>query len=134
MPPDVEQLTAILEKSRRLPGKGFSEAEIDLFSKYYQLVLKWNKRLQLTTLTEPHQFFERHILESSFSESFILPSVSQLWDLGSGLGVPGIVIAILRPDLTVHLVEISHNKTLFLEEASALLGMNNVRVIESRFE
>jgi len=134
MPPDVEQLITILEKSSRLPEKGFSEPEIDLLSKYYHLVLKWNKRIHLTTLTHPQEFFERHILESSFSESLILPSVSQLWDLGSGLGVPGIVLAILRPDLTVHLVEISRNKALFLEEASAHLGMNNVRVIESRFE
>ena len=139
MPSDVEQLKNILLTSGRQTiggphGKGFSETEIDLLSKYYEIVLKWNNRLHLTTLTQPREFFERHILESSFSESLILPSVNQVWDLGSGLGVPGIVIAILRPDLTVHLVESRRNKTLFLEETASYLSLNNVKVIESRFE
>jgi 16S rRNA (guanine527-N7)-methyltransferase len=114
--------------------ESFTEAEADLLSKYYALVLKWNKRLHLTTLTQPQEFFERHILESAFSESLILPSVNQVWDLGSGLGVPGMVIAILRSDLVVRLVEASRNKVLFLEEATAHLNLYNVEVIESRFE
>jgi 16S rRNA (guanine527-N7)-methyltransferase len=114
--------------------ESFTEAEADLLSKYYELAMKWNKRLHLTTLTHPQEFFERHILESAFSESLILPSVNQVWDLGSGLGVPGVVIAILRPDLVVRMVEASRNKVLFLEEASAHLSLNNVEVIESRFE
>jgi 16S rRNA (guanine(527)-N(7))-methyltransferase RsmG len=124
----------LLRKSGRWDGKSFSDSEIDLLSKYYELVLKWNKRLHLTTLTQPQEFFERHILESAFAESLILFSVNQVWDLGSGLGVPGIVIAILRPDLNVRLVEVGHNKALFLEEAAAHLNLKNVKVIESRFE
>jgi 16S rRNA (guanine527-N7)-methyltransferase len=114
--------------------ESFTEAEADLLSKYYDLVLKWNKRLHLTTLTQPQEFFERHILESAFSKSLILPSVNQVWDLGAGLGVPGMVIAILRSDLVVRMVEASRNKVLFLEEATAHLNLNNVEVIESRFE
>jgi 16S rRNA (guanine527-N7)-methyltransferase len=114
--------------------ENFTEAEADLLSDYYELVLKWNKRLHLTTLTRPEEFFERHILESAFSKSLILSSVNQVWDLGAGLGVPGMVIAILRPDLNVHLVEASRNKSLFLQEAVAHLNLKNVKVIESRFE
>jgi 16S rRNA (guanine527-N7)-methyltransferase len=98
------------------------------------MVLKWNKRLHLTTLIQPQEFLERHILESAFSESLILPSVNQIWDLGSGLGVPGIVVAILRPDLDAHLVEASRNKVLFLEETAAQLKLENVQVVESRIE
>jgi 16S rRNA (guanine527-N7)-methyltransferase len=134
MPSEVEQMKSLLQCSGRLDGKGFSEAESNLLSKYYELVLKWNKRLHLTTLTEPQQFFEKHILESAFAASLIVPSVIQVWDLGSGLGVPGMLIAILRPDLTAHLVEASLNKTLFLEEAVILLRLKNVDVIKSRFE
>src|SRR5215831_19566805 len=112
----------------------FTGAEAYLLSKYYELVLKWNKRLHLTTLTRPQEFFERHLLESAFSESLILPSVNQVWDLGSGLGVPGLVIAILRPDLDVRLIEASRNKVIFLVEATVHLNLKNVKVIESRFE
>ncbi|HKQ75884.1 MAG TPA: 16S rRNA (guanine(527)-N(7))-methyltransferase RsmG [Blastocatellia bacterium] len=139
MPADVDQLKNILRNSGKqtsgsVAGKRFSEAEIDLLSKYFEIVLKWNARLHLTTLTQPQDFFDRHILESSFSESLFLPSVNQVWDIGSGLGVPGIVVAILRPDLAVHLVEAGRNRSLFLEEAAAHLRLSNVKVIESRFE
>jgi 16S rRNA (guanine(527)-N(7))-methyltransferase RsmG len=134
MPPVVEQLKNILLIKGRWDGKRFSEEDADLLSKHYELVLKWNNRLHLTTLTRPQEFFERHILESAFSESLTLPSVNQVWDLGSGLGVPGIVIAILRPDLDVSLVEVSRNKALFLEEAAVYLNLKNVKIIESRFE
>ena len=134
MPLEVDQMKDILRNfERSIPACGSkasrqgclrsgafrkSEGEADLLSEYYELVLKWNKRLHLTTLTRPQEFFERHILESAFAESLILPSVNQVWDLGSGLGVPGMVIAILRPDLNVRLVEVSRNKALFLEEAA----------------
>lgn len=134
MPTEVEQMRDILRKSGRWDGKEFSEAEAALLLKHYEMVLKWNKRLHLTTLTQPQEFFERHIFESAFSESLILPSVNQVWDLGSGLGVPGMVIAILRPDLDVRLVEASRNKALFLEEAAVHLNLKNVKVIESRLE
>src|SRR5262245_1317466 len=134
MPSEVNQLENILYKSKRWDGKGFPELEIELLLKYYELVLKWNNRLHLTTLTQPQVFFERHILESAFSESLILPSVNHVWDLGSGLGIPGLVIAILRPDLTVHLVEISRNKAYFLEEVVEVLPLHTVEVIESGFD
>src|SRR5262249_15504441 len=134
MPSEVEQLKYILHKSKMWDGKRFSDVQTELLSKYYELVLKWNNRLHLTTLIQPREFFERHILESAFSESLILPLVNQVWDLGSGLGVLGMVIAILRPDLTVRLVEVGRNKALFLEETTVDLRLNNVRVVESRFE
>jgi 16S rRNA (guanine(527)-N(7))-methyltransferase RsmG len=134
MLPEVEQMKDLLRKNGRWNGKGFSGAETDLLSKHYELVLKWNKRLHLTTLTRPREFFERHILESAFSDSLIFPSINQIWDLGSGLGAPGMVITILRPDLDVRLVEVSRNKALFLKEAAVHLNLKNVKVIESRIE
>ena len=130
MSPEIEQMRKLLGAQASLSVA----REIDRLSKYYELTLKWNRRLHLTTLTQPREFFERHFLESIFSESLILTSVNQLWDLGSGLGVPGMVIAILRPDLHVHLVEASHNKALFLEEASAHLELKNLKVVESRIQ
>jgi len=130
MSSEVDQMKDLLSNFTDI----FTEAEIDPLSKYYELVLKWNKRLHLTTLTQPQEFLEKHILESAFSESLILPSVNQIWDLGSGLGVPGIVISILRPDLDVRLIEAGRNKALFLNEAAAHLNLKNVVVIESRFE
>jgi len=134
MASQVSQLKEILHTGERWDGRGFSGAEINLLSKHYELTLKWNNRLHLTTLTQPLDFFERHILESAFAESLILPCVRQVWDLGSGLGVPGVVIAVLRSDLTVYLVEASRNKAFFLEEAVEILQLTNAKVVRSRFE
>lgn len=60
--------------------------------------------------------------------------VDQVWDIGSGAGVPGLIVAILRSELAVYLVESSRKKALFLEEAVAELNLANVTVINRRVE
>lgn len=130
----VAQLDDILRANQTWDGRRFSDAEVKLLSRYYELTLKWNDRLHLTTLTQPQAFFERHILESALAESLILHGVKQVWDLGSGLGIPGMVMAILRHGLTVHLVEASRNKAVFLEAAVEALQLDNMKVVKCRFE
>ncbi|MEP7337381.1 MAG: 16S rRNA (guanine(527)-N(7))-methyltransferase RsmG [Acidobacteriota bacterium] len=112
----------------------FSESEVQQFLLYYELVLKWNQRLHLTTLVDPALFFQRHLLESDFAASLIEPIVTHLWDLGSGLGVPGIPIAVLRPDLFISLVEAKRNKAVFLEEVVDSLGLMNIEIFNSKIE
>lgn len=131
---NVNLLETLLREKGRLDGRPFSDLEIEQFLKYYQIVLQWNPRLHLTTLSEPESFFERHIRESEFAETLISPAVSEIWDLGSGLGVPGVPLAILRKDLSVNLVESGRRKAIFLEEATAFIGLNNVAVLNSRIE
>ena len=112
----------------------FTEVEIDLFCRYFQLVLKWNDRLHLTTITTPHDFAKHHILESSFALQNILPTIEKIWDLGSGAGIPGVPIAILRPDLSVSLIESNKKKAIFLKEVKFELGIHNLQIINERFE
>ncbi len=124
----------LLRKNRRSIGAEFSALELERLREYYHLVLKWNPRLHLTTLIEPSQFFRRHIWESDFAERFISSQVEQVWDLGTGLGVPGIPLAILRPDLAINLVESRRGKVIFLEEVISALKLANVKVFEARIE
>jgi 16S rRNA (guanine527-N7)-methyltransferase len=112
----------------------FADEPAHRLSQYYRFVMKWNPRLHLTTITEPREFFTRHVVESALVAERILTGVDQVWDIGSGVGVPGLIVAILRPDLAVHLVEASRKKTIFLEEAVAEAGLSTVRVVQSRFE
>lgn len=127
-------LEELLRRNGRIDQSPFSEMEIDQFLRYYELVLKWNPHLHLTTLTDPDSFFMRHLQESSFAEGFILPEVTQVWDLGSGLGVPGIPLAILRKDLSVNLVESNRRKAIFLDEAASFIKLSNLTVVNSRIE
>ena len=112
----------------------FSATEIDLFCRYYQLVLKWNELLHLTTITSPSDFAERHLLESAFALQRLLPSIQQVWDIGSGAGIPGIPFAILRPELSINLIEASKKKAIFLKEVKFELGISNLQVFNQRFE
>lgn len=130
----ISQLKELLRKNGRSTGAGFSDLELDRLKSYYDLVLKWNTRLHLTTLTTPSQFFHRHIYESDFAETFISPSIEQVWDLGTGLGIPGIPLAVLRPDLAVNLVESKRGKVIFLEEVVSALNLTNTKVIGARIE
>ena len=111
-----------------------SAYDVLLFERYYRLVLKWNDRLHLTTITRPKAFVERHLGEAIFTENRILPWVEEFWDIGSGGGLPGIPIAILRPEMEVRLVEANRKKVLFLEEVAAALELGRVKVINARFE
>ena len=127
--PGIKQFEDLLLKSGT-----FSEAEILLLSQYYRLVLKWNYRLHLTTVTDPAQFAERHIGEAEFAAGKIVDSIEEVWDLGTGLGIPGIPIAILRPALKLKLVESNRAKSIFLEETTAELKLDNTEVIHKRIE
>jgi 16S rRNA (guanine527-N7)-methyltransferase len=132
--PKTVQLEDILRKTERADGTLFSDHERACLSRYFDLVLKWNTRLHLTTLTCPGEFVERHICEADFAADKILDSISEVWDLGTGLGIPGIPMAIFRPDLKVNLVESNRAKSIFLEETVSHLRLANVKVVRSRIE
>lgn len=124
----------ILGEASRHGIPAFSGAECESFSRYFSLVRRWNDRLHLTTLSGPREFAERHVFEAAFAAQYLLPEVGCVWDLGSGLGVPGIPFAILRPDLHVTLVEAQKNKAIFLKDAVAELRLPQVEILNSRLE
>lgn len=124
---------ALLGFDRSL-GLNLSPEEAGKLTDYYQLVLRWNKLTHLTTITEPPSFAQFHVVESLWGGQLIDARVRRFWDLGSGLGVPGIPIAVRRPDLSVILVEAAKKKAIFLKEAADQLGLSKVEVINQRFE
>ena len=130
----MKLLEKLLREKGRIDGAPFSDLEVHRFLLYYELVLKWNPRLHLTTLVDPILFFQRHLLESDFAASLINSDVSGVWDLGSGLGVPGIPVAILKPTLSVNLVEAKRPKAIFLEEAINSLDLRDVKVLNTKIE
>ena len=131
---DVSRLRELLVPELFGATESLPPAVVEQFVQYYALVLKWNPILHLTTLTSPSEFAQRHLAEAAFLTAQLLPQVSHVFDLGSGLGVPGIPLAILRPDLTVTLVEASQKKAIFLDEAVEKLQLANVKVKACRLE
>jgi 16S rRNA (guanine(527)-N(7))-methyltransferase RsmG len=124
---------ALLGFDRRFDLR-LSPEELGKLADYYRLVLRWNKLTHLTTITEPSSFAQFHVVESLWGGRLIDPRAGRFWDLGAGLGIPGIPTAVRRPDLGVMLVEAAKKKAIFLKEAADRLGLANVQVINQRFE
>lgn len=103
---------------------------------YVALLAKWNRTYNLTAVRSQEEMVSRHLLDSLA----ILPHLPvpqeepALADAGSGAGLPGIPLALARPDWRVTLVEASAKKAAFLRQAAIELGMENVAVQETRVE
>ena len=99
---------------------------------FRDLLLKWNKTYNLTALRDPAQAISHHLLDSLA----ILPHVGtgNLLDVGSGGGLPGMPLAIARPDLSVSMVDTVQKKTTFLQQAVIELALRNVTVHHARVE
>lgn len=99
---------------------------------YAALLEKWNRIYNLTALSAPSQVVTHHLLDSLA----VLPhlAVSSIADIGSGGGLPGIPLAIARPELSLTLVEASHKKASFLRQAKIELALGNVDIVNQRVE
>ncbi len=99
---------------------------------HYELLVRWNKALNLTSIAGLEEAVLRHYCESLFLGIHLPTSPVSVLDVGSGAGFPGIPMAILRPDCRFTLVESHQRKAVFLREATRHLA--NVRVAACRAE
>lgn len=101
---------------------------------YVDLLLLWNQKVNLTSVTDPLEILSRHFGESMFASAAIPDLHGRLADVGSGPGFPGLALKILRPDLEVFLIESVMKKAAFLAEVTRHLEISGVKVVVSRFE
>lgn len=124
--------------------KGASELGVDLSDRqseqllaYGALILKWNKVYNLTALRDPAAVLTHHLLDSI---SVIAPlhrehpEPAKLLDVGSGAGLPGVVIAVLRPDVDVTCLDAVAKKVAFVQQTAAELKLPNLRGLHARVE
>jgi len=101
--------------------------------KYVELLLRWNQKVSLTSITRPREILERHFGESIFAATAIPIERGCLVDLGSGAGFPGLPIKLFRPSLAAILVESNLKKCAFLSEVCRTLQLE-ARVVNMRIE
>ena len=99
---------------------------------YLELLARWNRTYNLTSVREPREMLRRHLLDSLAMQRFV--DAGPLADLGAGPGLPGIPLAIADPGLAVTLVDSNGKMSRFQREAVRTLGLANVRVLQSRAE
>lgn len=122
-----------IELAERSLDLSFSDEQVALLVQYVDLLTDWSARVRLISRNDRNFIWERHILDC-LSLVPHLPMNGPLLDLGSGAGLPGIVIKIMRPDLEVYLLEPARMKNLFLQETITVLGLQNTFAIRSRAE
>jgi 16S rRNA (guanine(527)-N(7))-methyltransferase RsmG len=106
--------------------------QLNQLERHYELMLRWNKTINLTRIVDEEEAVDRHYGESLFLGSNLPGGSLRIADVGSGAGFPGIPIAILRPECSVTLIESHQRKAVFLKEASREL--ENVHVASGRAE
>ena len=127
-------------------GLDVSDAQIAQLLAYQDLIKKWTQVYNLTAVRDPAEMLTHHLLDSlaviaPLQRQLIrmradgrLLAAPRLLDVGSGAGLPGVVIAICCPDVTVHCVDTVAKKAAFIQQVAVSLKMTNLRGIHARVE
>jgi 16S rRNA (guanine527-N7)-methyltransferase len=128
---DTSAIAQLLE-----PYIQLDESRLAAISKYIDLLLKWNARMNLTAIRAPEEMVQRHFGESFFAANHVLSQgqAKKIIDLGSGAGFPGVPFAMMAPEAEVTLIEANQKKSTFLRELIFLLGLKNTKVFVGRGE
>lgn len=111
------------------------ENQIDSLRRYYELLVEWNQKMNLTALTEPEDVALKHFCDSILLLSYAdIPLNSSLIDVGTGAGFPSLPIKIVRPDIKLCLLDSLNKRLIFLQEVVNELNLNDVQIVHARAE
>jgi len=127
-----ENLSQQLQQGLAKLGLTVDEAVQSSLLDYVALLHKWNRAYNLTAVRKPELMITRHILDSLVINPYL--SSGRIIDVGTGAGLPGIPLALIRPDDEFFLLDSNSKKTRFLTQAVTELGLKNVTVVQSRVE
>lgn len=103
--------------------------------KYYQSLVEWNQVMNLTAITDEVEFAQKHVMDSILIHRiFDMNKVESMIDIGTGAGLPGLVLKIVFPHINVLLVDSLHKRISFLNEMIEVLELENITAIQGRAE
>ncbi len=124
----------LLEKSLEKLNIGFNDDQIKKFNDYYELLIEWNNKINLTAITEYDEVISKHFIDSILICSFIDLNGKKIIDIGTGGGFPGIPIKIINPDTDIVLVDSLNKRVNFLNEVISELKLEKIEAIHGRAE
>lgn len=131
---DVNLKKMLTEGAKEL-GVELSDAQADSCLLYLSELKKWNRKINLTAITEDREIIIKHFLDSlSFIKGFTPKSGMALLDMGSGAGFPALPVRIAYPEMAVTMIESVKKKTYFLRHIVRTLGLSGVEVVDRRIE
>lgn len=115
-------------------GISLTDNQINQFMKYYELLIEWNKVMNLTAIIDFREVIIKHFLDSLSLVKVLRPNDEKLIDIGTGAGFPGIPLKIVFPNMNITLLDSLNKRINFLEEVIQALGLNNIKAIHGRAE
>lgn len=123
----------LIAGAKRL-GLSLTPRQVESFQVYYEELIHWNKRVNLTTIVDYEEVQLKHFLDSLSVALAIKDIPSLVIDVGTGAGMPGVPLKILLPNISLTLVDSTRKKTDFLNHLVARLGLEGVEVLTTRAE
>ena len=135
-PPEGSESAALRELPTMLAELGVTldEPGLRVVRTHFELLIRWNRRINLTGVRDPRQILRRHFVESLFLTTVMSLGHGLLYDVGSGAGFPGLPLKAAHPELQVVLVESVQKKAAFLKEVVRTADLQEVRVEAARAE
>lgn len=127
-----DSLTPRLEQGLDVMALSLNAKQQSLLLNYVALLAKWNKAYNLTAVRDPEAMLVQHIFDSLSVYPYV--NASNCLDVGAGAGLPGLVLAIAKPEQRWTLVDSNNKKTRFMQQAVIELGLSNVEVVQARIE
>lgn len=132
---NILDLKELLYKSSMEIGKELNESQLLQFIKYKDLLLDWNKKVNLTSITDEKEIILKHFVDSiSVSCGIDIKAGTSIIDVGTGAGFPGVPIKIVFPETNITLLDSVNKKLLFIESLINELGLKDIRCVHSRAE
>lgn len=110
-----------------------TDEQICLFEKYYNMIIEWNEKFNLTAITDEDEVIEKHFVDSVLPYE-ILPQNAKIIDIGAGAGFPSIPLKIVRPDLNFLLIDSVNKKITFITEVISNLDLSGIIALHTRIE
>jgi 16S rRNA (guanine527-N7)-methyltransferase len=130
---DRVALAEVLEQGVAQLALPLSSAQQEQLLDYLALLNKWNSVYNLTSVRDPMQMMTLHLLDTLAAVP-AFEGAQNVLDVGAGGGLPGVVLAIARPDMRVSMIDTVHKKTAFLTQVKAELGLANVTVYTKKVQ
>lgn len=128
------KINEFIEELQKL-GIVLTPEKLELLDKYYNLLITWNEKINLTAITEKEEVYLKHFYDSlTLIKAYDLNKEIKVCDVGTGAGFPGIVLKIVFDNIDITLVDALNKRVIFLNDVIDKLQLENIKVVHSRAE